>query len=75
MTTLILIIIGWFACSFITYGFSFAHYQNKWPEVKDVDYKRDMNFCFLISLMGPVSLMGYFLGARSEGFKYGFKIL
>jgi hypothetical protein len=75
MITLILIITGWLTCSFITYGFSFAYFQNRWPKFKDKDYKKNRKFCFKMSLFGPLNMISYFLTIGCEGFKYGFKIL
>lgn len=70
MYWLILIII-WLICGTISYGFSFAYFQN--PPDKEL-YRFHQVVCFLISyIFGPIALVTYPMAMGRDAFKYGMK--
>jgi len=59
------------ACCVLDFGFQFGHYQRKYQQLAPEEYKKDFIFCFIICLLGPVSLLTtLLLGHHKHGLKF-----
>ncbi len=75
---ILIIAVIWLSLGFVTYGWSFAYYQGKYPSLAERSYKKDMAFCMIAGFIGgPFSLAGYSANVLMRGdipWEYGFKI-
>ncbi len=68
---MILFIIMWVVTSVLAYGFSFAHFQRKYPSLAVRYYRIDMAFCLAMSIFPLVSFISVFiLGFYKYGLKF-----
>jgi len=71
-----LIAVVWVVIGVFTYGAVFGHWQNKYPDIAEEWYGRDMAIAIGYGLLGPIGLLGAMLGAKlckDSLFKYGLK--
>lgn len=73
MIWLILFIMFWGVCGVLSYGLGFAYWQRKWPNLAKEDYEHDRRWSAFLALLGPFTLIAYFVNAGYSGGKYGFK--
>ena len=67
----ILSLIMWYIfCGVLAYGFSFGYFQNQFSALAKDDYFVDHVSAFLISIWGPISLLGIIV---LKMYKYGLK--
>ena len=64
------IIILWFICGFLTFGFLFGMFQNKYSDNAEKNYNFDFLFCFTLSLIGIFLIWIIIL---KGDYKYGLK--
>lgn len=70
------IIISFITSWILSYGITFAYFQDEWPEIKDKYYYRDMTFsiffCYILAIILNIFgiLLVYFLSKRA---KHGLK--
>jgi len=66
-----LIIIGiivWLACALIVAGYSFAHFQARFPEIAKEQHAADQWFCFSMAfLFGPIALLAWWIVGLLHG--------
>lgn len=66
-----LYIIVWVVCGVFGFGFTFGHFQRKYPRIASDNYDSDKSFAFCIAVLGPI---GLFATAIMSGlFPYGLK--
>lgn len=53
----IFLIIGYLACSVLSYGMSMGYFQREFAEIAKETYHNDMAFSALFALFGPVNLV------------------
>lgn len=51
----------WIVCSIVCFVILFNYYQTKFPILANEDYYKDIIFCFIMSLFGPVTLVGFII--------------
>lgn len=69
MTYLILLL--WLACSILTFGYWYGHFQRKWPTIARQDEVTDFRAGILFALGGPVTLFVLFIfDALKEGLQF-----
>lgn len=53
------VVVFWVVCSVLSYGFMFGMFQREFPTLAEEDYRRDMIFSAITSIIGgPVMLCG-----------------
>jgi len=52
-------------------GITFAYFQSEWPMLADKEFKKDKQFAFWFSTLGPISLI--WACVASDGCKYGWR--
>lgn len=57
----ILIGAAWLGVGFIGSGFSYAHYQRKYPSIADESRRNDTTFSLTMALFGPTNLWSLFV--------------
>ena len=68
---LALYIVIWFVCGFISAGFEFAYFQGEWPEIAEMDLKKDSEQALIALLCGPGALICTLSCRR---YKYGWRL-
>jgi hypothetical protein len=75
LITVFLII--WFGLGFLTYGWSFAYWQGKFPRLAEEDYTIDRNNALLNIPGGACAFIGWVIHTWTRGctpWEYGFKL-
>jgi hypothetical protein len=57
MNIIIIIICGYYLCSWLAYGLTFAYFQRKWPNIAFICRKSDHRFAMHIAIFGPIGLI------------------
>lgn len=76
MTWLIVGVLAWLFCGWLHFGLYFAYFQRGYPTIAESRYKSDWVSGFILSLLGPISLLSgllfVFLGSIRgyQGFKW-----
>lgn len=66
---IILAILDWLLCGVIAFGFYFAYFQNKYPEIAEETRAGDYENGIMLSLCGPMSLIATLIECRGYGWK------
>jgi hypothetical protein len=61
----------WGVCGFLTYGWSFAYWQRRYPEIAAENYREDKINSLFFAALGPIGLLTVI---AQEGWRYGFKL-
>jgi hypothetical protein len=73
----ILIVLGWFACGVLSYGWIFAYFQRRFATIADSNYYEDLLTSLFGLLFGPVGLVAclfsFSLMNNGRPFQYGLK--
>lgn len=69
-TVIVLGVLGWIACSVLTYGGEFAYFQREFSLIAGKNYDKDRRFALRMALFGPIGLLVVFVNTF---FKHGLK--
>lgn len=65
------LIAGWVVCGFVASGIAFAHFQRKFPGLRDDEFEADSFFSSFIGMCGPIGLVASLAYSRLE---FGWKL-
>ncbi|HYF34275.1 MAG TPA: hypothetical protein VD994_03205 [Prosthecobacter sp.] len=67
-----LLMLGWIVCGILGYGVTFAHFQDKWPQLAYRDRREDAGFAAMVAISGPIGLFAalLFSGFAANGLRY-----
>mgnify|MGYP007065736812 CR=1 FL=1 len=69
--SIVSIIILWLGCSALSYGLLFAFFQGEFKLIAKEEYWKDVRFCLLSSLGGPLTLIVTLIVSRARhGIKF-----
>jgi hypothetical protein len=71
MNHYVFIVAVWILCGVSAFGFLFAHFQGKYPEIASKTKTQDYFFCGLMSATGPIVLAVVLLTGR---YGYGWRV-